>query len=360
LTFVIASMQVGGAERVLATMANYWSSRGWRVSIVTLAPGDEAPFYRLDPEIEYIPLGLLRSSVSMVDALRRNAGRLRALRRAVKGTQPGIVISFMTECNVLTLLATRGLGVPVIVSEHTDPAKCPISPVWSLLRTTTYRWADLVVFLTRQARDHFGRLRNAVVIPNPVRACGGDRRSPAAGRESIVLAIGRLGPEKGFDVLIRAFASLGDAGRCWRLLILGQGPERERLERLAEDLGIGDRVQMPGVVDDPEAHLQRAGIFVLSSRFEGFPMSVCEAMACGLPVIATEYSQGVYDLVQPGENGMVVPPEDVAALTGAVRELIRDTALRERLGNKATGITERYGVESVMETWERIIEECCS
>ncbi|MFZ0485512.1 MAG: glycosyltransferase family 4 protein [Arenicellales bacterium] len=359
VVLVISSLDVGGAERVLATMANHWAEHGRDVRILSLASPDDAPFYPLDSRIQYAGLGLLGSSADTGEAVRRNLNRVSVIRKTVKAAAPDLIISFMTECNVLVLLATRGLGLPVVVTEHTDPAKCPVARIWSLARRISYKWARLIVVLNRPALEFFAARFNAVVIPNPVPRCdeasaGGAR----AEREEVILAVGRLGPEKGYDILFRAVAALGEAAGGWRLVILGQGPERDRLESLARHLEIESRVSMPGVVKHPQSYFRTAGIFVLSSRFEGFPMGLCEAMACGMPVVASEYSAGVYDLIEPGVNGLVVPAQDSGALAGALGTLVGDPALRRNLGSRATDIAERFGVARVMGLWEETIGAC--
>lgn len=359
VTFVISSMEVGGAERVLAIMANHWAAQGKEVRILSLAAPEEAPFYALDHRVRYIGLGLVGSSANGWDALRRNVGRIRTLRKAVRTAAPDVVISFMTENNVLTLFATRRLGLPVLVAEHTDPAKCPIGRVWSLARRITYRQACRVVVLNQPAQEFLAGRCRTVIIPNPVPRC---RDSLPEGvppeREDVILAIGRLGPEKGYDILLAAIASMGDSADGWRLAILGDGPERGRLESLARELEIDARVSMPGVAADVRSYLSTAGIFVLSSRFEGFPMGLCEAMACGLPVVASEYSPGVYDLIEPGVNGLVIPAEDSRALAGALNVLIANPGMRHSLGARARDIARRYDVHRVMNMWERTIEDC--
>ncbi len=357
VTLVISSLGAGGAERVLTTMVNYWARNGRDVTVLSLQDADTRPFYRLHPDVHYKPLALLGASNSTISAVVNNVKRLTAIRRSLRSSHSDFVISFLSETNVLTLLASRFAGARVVVTEHTDPTRWPIAPAWSVLRRMTYRWADRIVVLNEFAGEFFRKFGDVEVIPNPIEDCarqaGSSSQQP---RENLVVAMGRLGPEKGFDILLHAFSRLGHRIGEWKLVIIGEGVERPRLERLIEELGIREHVTLTGMVREPRHYLRRAGIFVLSSRYEGFPMSLCEAMACGTAIISTEYHDGIHDLVESGRNGLIVPPEDAGALARGMSTLIDQSSLRKRFGENARQICDRYGVEAVMSRWDELID----
>ena len=363
VVLVVPSLQAGGAERVLSIMANYWAGSEWEITILTFEPADQVPFFELDSAIRCIPLDLSRQSSGTFSGIWNNIWRFLVLRRALRQARPDAVISFLTETNILTLVASRWLGIPVIVAERTDPFRCPLSKPWSALRSLTYRWAHYIVVQTREAKSFFSDTlqRRIKIIPNPVmpQQCL-DTVEQGHGRENSVLAVGRLGTEKGYDLLLRAFAAVAPQHSAWKMIIVGDGLERDGLEHLADELGIRSLVAFEGVVANPSSFFHSAGIFVLSSRYEGFPMALGEAMASGCAVVAAEYNASVYDLIRPDENGMVVPREDAGALSEALRVLMSDAALRTRLGNAARDITKVYGVEQVMTVWNGLIEEAGS
>jgi GalNAc-alpha-(1->4)-GalNAc-alpha-(1->3)-diNAcBac-PP-undecaprenol alpha-1,4-N-acetyl-D-galactosaminyltransferase len=270
------------------------------------------------------------------------------------------VISFMDRTNVIAILATRGLNIPILVSERNDPEMLSPGKMWEVLRQWTYPFADRITVQTERAGKYFPRLRDRVVVmPNPVvlppDAITG--LPPQLPGDRQLIAIGRLDPQKGFDLLLRAFARLADQHQTWNLTILGEGELRAELETLRTELGLQYRVQLLGRVSNPHDYLKQADIFVMSSRFEGFPNALCEAMACGLAVISTDCRNGPREIIRDGVDGMLVPTEDVPALAIAMEQLMSDEAKRKSLANRSAEITQRFGLEQVMLLWETLIDE---
>ena len=360
ITLVISALTCGGAQRVMANMANYWAEKGWSPTLITLSGASVERFYDLSSAVDYRPLGVATDSANLPAAVWNNLRRILVLRRTIRNSRPDVVISFMETTNVITLLSTRGLGVPVIVSEHTDPALYSISGNWEALRHWTYPTADRLTFVTRKAADYFPSslqpkirvMTNPVLIPQEGTAAAG----PSLARPAVI-AVGRLAPEKGFDLLLEAFARLKDHFPDWRLTILGEGPMRQQLEDLSDCLGLAGRLDLPGAVQDPYSFLRQADLFVLSSRFEGFPCALCEAMACGLAVMATEAGGGTREIVRERVDGVIVPTENVEALTEAMTRLMSDDAERRRLAVRAVQVSKRFATEKVMGAWEAIIHE---
>jgi glycosyltransferase involved in cell wall biosynthesis len=358
VTFVIASLTSGGAERVMSIMANHWAEAGWPITLITISDGRE-DFFPLHPAVQRISLGVAGTSGNPVAAVRNNASRLLALRRAIRDSRPDTVISFLDTTNVLTLLATRGLGAPVIVEEHTDPARKRLGSAWVFLRRALYPLAARVIVLSETARDYFPhRLHERIeIVPNPVVAP--PIRPASLGERSLptVVALGRMGPEKGFDLLLEAWARIAPRFPEWRLVIWGDGALRPELEAQRDALGISGSVEMPGRTSEPARELQAADLFVMSSRREGFPMALAEAMASGLPVISTDCPSGPRQLIRPGVDGLLVRPDDPEALAEGMAALMADADLRSRLAARAPEVLERFGVDRVMSRWEHLLND---
>jgi glycosyltransferase involved in cell wall biosynthesis len=172
--------------------------------------------------------------------------------------------------------------------------------------------------------------------------------------------MGRLELQKGFDLLLRAFAQCVHAHPGWTLDIVGEGSEGDRLRALAEDLKIGSKVVLRGVIKDTERILREADLFVLSSRYEGFPMALLEAMASGLPVVSFDCRSGPREMIHDGVNGVLVAPNDVEALAKAMDRLMSADDERERLGEQAVGVAEKFSLAKINQMWRSVFEEAVS
>jgi glycosyltransferase involved in cell wall biosynthesis len=267
--------------------------------------------------------------------------RLRSLKALIEQERPQRLLSMLTRTNILCCLAAWDLPIHVVVSERNDPARQRLDRVWSLLRRLCYRRADVVTANTEgvlralKAMGHWQRLE---LLPNPVPASlqASGQRLGLDLRQSEVLALARLQPQKGLDLLLRAFALLAPSSRTgWRLTLVGEGPEGTALKHLCAELEIDDVVFFEGFRSDTQTFLRRASIFALPSRFEGMPNALLEAMAFGLPSVVSDASPGPLEMVRDGVEGLVVPSENVEALSRALERLIQDQDLRERCGAKA-------------------------
>ena len=364
VTFVISGLVVGGAERILTAIANGWAGAGWHVSILTLDGPDQPPFFPVDPLVDVRRLDLAGVSRGRVDAIRNNVRRLARLRRAVASTRPDVVISFMDRTNVLTLLATIGTQVPVIVSDRTsaDPGS---HGIWHILRRIAYRRARWIVVQTAGAARAMpaSLRRQTVTIPNPVLTPVADPvgrpASPVKLRPSRrthhVVALGRLVPQKGFDLLIEAFATVVERVPTARLSIWGEGPERAMLTDLIAQRNLRDVVALEGETRMPAAAIEAADVFVLSSRIEGFPNVLIEAMAAGRPVVAVDCRFGPAEIIEPGDNGLLVPAGDGSALADAIVELLTKPDLAGALGANARSVRGRFAFEAILERWTDLV-----
>ena len=353
--FVISGLGAGGAERVISQIATHWHARGIEVQIASFDVAGDAEFHDFGTAIKRHRLG--RATAGAMSSKLTKLHNLRDLRKLLRRERPDVVLPFLTKNNLLTLIASLGLAIPVICCERNNPERQDKHPAWNALLAFAYRRACLIVCQTDAVRRCFSpnlqdRLR---VVPNPVSAWPQPRRK--TGELLHVTAVGRLTEQKGFDILLDAYAAIGSAAAGTRLLLYGEGPLRDALEDRIAELGISDRVQLMGNSEMPGAWVGNTDLFVLASRYEGFPNVLGEAMASGLPVIASDCEFGPADLVDHGRSGLLVQPENAEALGEAMRECMEDPRLRERLGRNAKQAVGRFAPRLVMRQWDAVLEE---
>ncbi|MFI9654530.1 glycosyltransferase family 4 protein [Guyparkeria sp. GHLCS8-2] len=363
ILFLVSSMQGGGAERVAALLSNYWVQQGHQVTLMPTFSGRGECLYPLEERVrlDYLADRVPSRSRSPLNKLRR----LIALRRAVRELLPDVIVSFLPHVNVAAVIATRGLGGPVVVSERTYPPAMPLGVVLDWLRRWAYPRARAVVVQTGRAREWLTRccpkahghvIANPIVYPlprdkpevNPSAVVGMERR--------VVLAVGRLSEEKQFDQLVRAFELLATRYPEWDLVVLGDGPERRRLESERDRVGLTGRVYLPGRVGNLSDWYERADLYVMSSRFEGFPNTLAEAMAHGLPAVSFDCDAGPRDIIRDGVDGYLVPPEAGASgLAGAMERLMRDESQRRLMAEEAVAVRDRFSMERVAAKWDAVL-----
>jgi glycosyltransferase involved in cell wall biosynthesis len=362
---VSGSLSHGGAERVAIDLCCHLRDAGRDVMLLTLS-GDMPDAYRPPEGVRRERLEARLLPPSLFHRLWYLANRVISIRRRIRSYQPDVVVTLIDKVNILVLFSLLGTGIPVVISERVHPAHNPIARAWKLARRLIYPLARAVTVQTEDGAAWFRQhssIRHPVVIANAVRhlrdfdgeagAPAGDDAVPA---QPFILAIGRLSEQKGFDLLLEAYQRAGLAGAGWRLVILGEGPERKALEGQARALGIGDKVGFPGFVDIGP-FLRKAGFFGLSSRYEGFPNVLMEAMQVDLPCISFDCPSGPRDLVMNEQNGLLLPPQDVASLSAALARLVADPDLRKRLGDAAAGVNEQFSQARIYGKWLALLDD---
>jgi glycosyltransferase involved in cell wall biosynthesis len=351
LLLVISSLMGGGAERQLADMASYWASKGLHVTLATWSGPQVPDFYSLAPGVARLWLDV---RVAQHWPLVRNLStisRLFRLRRELRVMRPDAVLSFVDITNVCVILAAMGLGLHVVVAERTHPAlNRTTSWPWRALRRILYSRAAQVVAQTQDAATWITEKCRArvAVIPNLLR----NLPQVSCVREPLLVGIGRLSYEKGFDLLLKAFARVSPQFPAWRLCIIGEGVERGALLQLREELALTKRAEFVGEVREVEGWMARASLVIHPSRREGFPNVVLEAMGMGAAVICASCHSGLAELVEDDVNGRLVAVDDVDALARVMAELMGNPNTRERLGRKACEVRRRFEQSAIMGKWE--------
>ena len=360
IAFVIAGLGAGGAERVVSLIADNWAVRGRRVTVIAFDDDEMPIFHPMGDGVRVVRLGIGPGEGRRTAGLLVSFRRLCALRKALAALEPDVTISFLTKVNVLTLLASLGTKRRVVVSERNNPRLQKLSRLWSFLLSHLHWRADAIVMQTRnslECLDDAARKR-ASVIPNPIEIGSSLRLAPVDPMRTprILAATGRLTWQKGFDMLIDAFAAVAAHHPDWTLVIWGEGDGRQALQSQIDQCAVADRICLAGNSGSPRGWLEQADAFVLSSRYEGFSNALAEAMAAGLPVVSFDCAYSPSDMIQTETNGLLVDNGDVAALAAALSRLFEDARLRARLGAAARETGNRLRPDMIVKRWDDMLE----
>lgn len=341
---------LAGAERMTATVANALAGLGHNVTILTLF--DTASCFPLHPNIQHEALFAHRPSFK-----RAYFATVAGIRRHCIRHQIEVLIQVDTMLALFVLPATIGLGVHHIAWEHCHFDEDLGRPARKLARRLAARFCKQVVVLTERDRRRWIyalQPRSEVVcIPNPLPFPM--PAAPSARTGKTVLAMGRLVAAKGFDVLLRAWQKVAARAPEWELVIHGEGEERNALTALIGQLGLSDRVSMPGVCLDVTQSYARASVFCLSSRYEGFGLVLIEAMAFGLPIVSTDCETGPRELLTPDQDALVVPTDNPDALADALLRVINQPEDASRLGAAARRKAGDFALEQIAARWDALL-----
>lgn len=346
----ISSLRKGGSERVLVNLAEFLVKHDWQVTLVTQYVGEQE--YPLPAGVKRV-LSEITPAETSASRVRNLNRRLRKLRGIWKEERPDVILSFIGKNNLMALVTAAFLKIPVVVSVRGEPKEEYAGFLMRFLARNCFSRAAGVVLQTSYVLDFFPTRvkRRVTILKNPLNPAFA--RAPFAGeREKVIVAVGRVDQNKNHEMLIRAFSALSGDYPEYRLVIYGEGDQRQRLLELAGRLPGGERISLPGAVDDVAERIYRASIFALTSYSEGVPNTLLEAMCMGIPAIATNCpSGGPRELIRDGRNGLLIPVGEEEALEMALRRLLSDAELREKMGREAAKLLREYDPEKVCGRW---------
>ncbi len=362
IAFHLNCLEQGGAERVVTNLANRFAREGYQVIIATEWYGENE--FRIDPQVRRVHVGL-REGDEKKHRLIQFLLRVRYLRRFLKEEKPDILIPFARKALYRGLMAAYFVKIPVLISVRTDPAGHYEERSDKIQIPLLFPRADGCVFQTQGAREFFApRLqKNSRIILNPINPKYIGVPEPAV-RQKTVVQSGRLVDFKNQPMLIRAFVEVHKKHPDYDLKIYGGDSfdgTKEILEQIIDENQAREYVHLMGASDSLEEEIKDAALFAFSSDWEGLPNALMEAMALGLPVVATDCPCGGPRTIMTHEvNGLLVPIKDQKAMEEGINRLIEDRELAERLGREARKIADRANDQAIYEQWRDYIEQLCN
>lgn len=353
ISILIRTLDAGGAERAASALANEFARAGHAVTIVCLTGSD--PFYTIDPQVDVRYLNRDVEGAEKRASALTLLGRFRALRRFVRTEKPDVLVCMSWSTTLYGIVCTAITSTLCVGTERANPYVLDATPVTTFLRRTSAVLCGGFVCQTERARSFYPRAaqKKIAVIPNGIfNPLVADISVPNE-RDMTVTACGRLDRNKGFDVLLDAFAGVRREYPAYRLCIFGEGECRSELTAQAQKLGISEAVYLPGA--DPEAirAIARSGVFVLSSRSEGMPNALIEAMAVGVPCVSTKCDMGPEELIDDGVSGLLVPVDDAGAMADAILRILGSAELAKKLSANALRIRVTHDLPAIAALWLR-------
>ena len=348
IIFVTISMGGGGTERVISLLANHYASEGKKVAILMIASDDVQ--YDINPAIEVISL-----SQATDGSLSKRIKRIGSMRKYFSKNKSNKIIAMGTVAAIFTLLSTIGLKRDIVISERNDPNRLnhkPISNKMKMVRNLLYRRANMIAVQTKDVIDALPEnLHNRCkVIPNPL-----SDSLPAANidgvRNKTVISAGRLTEQKNHKLLIDAFHEFSN-NNDYTLNIYGKGELESELKNYVDSLNMSDRIHIMGFCDNLYEKLLSEGIYVSSSNWEGISNSLLEALALGIPTIATDCPVGGSRMfINNMENGILIPVDDKQSLIDSLQQIASNNSLAKKLSVNASKIRDTLSVEKIAKLW---------
>ena len=377
IAFYIGGLCIGGAERVICNLAEYFYSEGYRVTMVTKVRDEKE--YELNPGIKRI-IADITPEEETASRIRNLFARIAKLKRIWKEVKPDVIVSFIRKNNLMAIASAAPLGIPVVVSVRSAPERELKGFGFKTITFLLFRQAAGVILQTREAYNFFpGYIREkAVVLPNSINpdflkaseeltlatTINHDKkmtvydRIPSSVKEKRIITVGRIDDNKNQRLLVEAYVKIADHYPDWSLELIGDGSGRQALEEYVSTLPCKDRISFTGAVDDVAKRMSEASIFVLPSKIEGMPNALIEAMVMGMACISTDCPcGGPRDLIAADEsNGILVPVDNVDAMAMALKRLITNDPLRQSMGDNARKIIATLHPDTVNKQWKNYIE----
>lgn len=345
ICFIAANLNSGGAERVMSLLANQFSENDYDVEFVFLKK--DIRFYPLHQNVKIKVAENECGSTSLFK-------KLLWMRKYIKQNKPDAIFAFRIAVYCVTLFSLFGVKVPVIASERNDPRFNSFA--WKIIQAVLLPLANRFVVQTQQIKDYFPKFiqKKTDIIFNPVTEKVFSL--PSFPKEKRIISVGRLHSQKNQKMMIEAFARISEEFPEWKLVIYGEGPEREALEFRIKNLELRKQILLPGRSENIIDELNKSEIFAFSSDYEGMSNAVVEAFCVGLPIITTKVS-GTEDFIKENKNGFLLERNDIDGMEKAMRKLMSDENLRKIIGDNNRQQANIFKIEHIFHQWENVVNK---
>ncbi|GGG48424.1 glycosyltransferase family 4 protein [Bizionia arctica] len=355
IAFVLPNLNAGGAQRVISSLANLLIKE-YHVLIVVHYKCE--PFYKLNSNIKinYCQLQY-NTNTNKLHSLTNNYRLVKNLTRILKEHKTDIAIAFLPATNIYTILASKFAKIPCIISERANPELFHINAFWHTVRKLAYPFSSRLVVQTIGTKNYFKKYSKSEIeiIKNPLNSDLLNKRDVLIPKENIILNVGRLIEIKNQDLLIRAFSNIKHGN--WKLILVGDGDRYESYKKLISSLKMEEHIILAGNISDVSEYYNKAKIFAFTSKHEGFPNVITEAMSFGLACISTDCPFGPSELIKNNENGFLIPVGDQKALEIGLTELINNPELRNAFSEKSSLSLQANNPNEIASQWSTLINK---
>lgn len=356
--FLIQNLSWGGAERAACAIATALAQRGAEVRIITF--GDEDRFYSPSDEVKVVNMDFAKiprelSPKRVVCCIKR----FRHIRRYIKKEKFDVLVCMSNTMTVYGVFAAMLTKTKSVGTERNNPYKYANGKISTALRKVSSFFADGFVFQTKAAAEFFPSRaqKRGAIIPNAVfNRLVYETEEPEL-RQNIIYGMGRLAQAKRFDLLIGAFAKITKKHADLKLVIFGEGDDREKLQEQIDSLSLTNKALLPGASLDAIKFVSKGRAFVLSSDYEGMPNALMEAMASGVPCVSTRCKMGPEELITDGENGLLVDTGSSEQIAAALLKILDDDAFAQKLSQGGRKLLKTHSIDAVADKWMSYLSE---
>ena len=352
-------MNPGGAEKVVATLSNYWVKNGKEIDIIILVGENYPIFYKLDPRIKIHKLDLYGDSKNIFEAIKRSYQIIKKLINIYKAINPNVIIAHGNREITLATISSVFTKFKLVGYIHNDQSKFykDKSMIWRTLEKIIYPLTNKLIIMDNIIKNNlpFFSQKKSIVVNNPLDSDYYSNEKLSKTKD--IIHVGSFIKRKNQACLIKAFSIIEKKHNGSKLILIGEGPEKKNCKQLTQDLGIDQKVSFIGNTKNIKDYLKKSSLFVMPSYSEGMSIAILESLAVGLPLIATNFSPFHKKITLNGKNGYLVNVNDEFDMAEKIDLILKDDELRYNMSEVSKEISKQYSVEKISKKWDEIFRK---